>query len=328
MKKKFGAWRQRETSIANVPEHSEKGVTIFTTPKPFHGNIGIIQRNAIQSWLMLYPECEIILFGNEEGTAEVASKFGIRHIPEVGCNEYGTPLISSMFEIAQDVASHQLMCYVNADIILMSDFLPAIRQIQWRSFLLIGQRWDIDLKKPIDFDNSDWEERLRASLTKEGTLHAPSGIDYFIFPCGMYRDIPHFAVGRPGWDNWMVYQARHLKVPVIDATKAITAVHQNHDYLHHPMGENGVWKGPEAKRNLELTGGPSHLFALQDANWILSPQGLKKVRMSRQRLYWYIITLPKRSSSLWAKLLGMLLSSLSFTLAIVRKMRGFLSSRR
>ena len=171
MKTKFGTWRQRETGIENVHERSEEGVTIFTTPKPFHGNIGITQKHAIQSWLMMCPECEIILFGDEDGTAEVASKFGIRHIPEVGCNEYGTPLISSMFEIAQDVATHQLMCYVNADIILMSDFLPAIRQIQWQSFLIIGRRWDIDLKEPLDWSIPDWEKRLRAYLAEVGTLH-------------------------------------------------------------------------------------------------------------------------------------------------------------
>lgn len=327
MKKKFGAWRQRETSIANVQEHSEKGVTIFTTPKPFHGNIGIIQRNAIQSWLMMYPECEIILFGNEEGTAEVASKFGIRHIPEVGCNEYGTPLISSMFEIAQDVASHQLMCYVNADIILMRDFMAAVRRMPKHSFLMVGHRWDLDIHDALDFNRADWEMQLRARVADAGKLHGDSGIDYFVFRRGFWHDIPPFAIGRPAWDNWFIYRARTLDAPVIDATETVTAIHQNHDYAHHPQGTNGVWKGPEAQKNWELAGGPSHLFSLPDANWILTPQGLKNPRMS-QRLYRYIITLPTRSPSPWAKLVGVLLSSLIFTLAIARRMRWFLSSRR
>ncbi len=100
-------------------------LTIFTVPKPFRGHIGVIQTNAIQSWVLLRPECETILFGNEEGTAEVASMFGIRHFPDIERNEYGTPLVSSVFGIAQDIASHQLLCYVNADIMLTSDFLVA-----------------------------------------------------------------------------------------------------------------------------------------------------------------------------------------------------------
>lgn len=293
MKKKFSGWRRRETNAASVNERTEqKKLTIFTTPKPFHGHIGITQTNAIQSWLMLRPECEVILFGNEEGTAEIAAKFGIRHIPEVGCNEYGTPLISSMFEIAQDIGNHQLMCYVNADIILMRDFLQAIRKIQWQSFLLVGQRWDIDLKESIDFCNPNWEEQLRARLIKEGNLHAPSGLDYFVFPRGMYHDIPPFAVGRPGWDNWMVYQARHLKVPVIDATKAITAVHQNHDYLHHPNGKTGVFDGLEAERNRKLVGGYKCVLNVHDAGWLLTKKGIKRASPMRT-LYQH-----------WAKLRG------------------------
>lgn len=292
MKKKFWGWHPRETNVACINERSEQeGMTIFTTPKPFRGHIGVIQTNAIQSWLLLRPECEVILFGSEEGTAEVASKFGIRHIPEVGCNEYGTPLISSMFEIAQDVASHQIMCYVNADIILMNDFLPAIRQIQWQSFLIIGRRWDIDLKEPIDFLNRDWEEHLKVYIAEAGTLHGISGLDYFVFPRAMYHDIPPFAVGRPGWDNWMVYKARHLKVPVIDATKAITAVHQNHDYLHHPMGENGVWKGPEARQNIELTGEGVYAFQTDYATWILTPQGMKSA-LTIRHLYFRLCAVP------------------------------------
>jgi hypothetical protein len=292
MKKKFGEWRRREINVANVNERSkQKRLTIFTTPKSFHGHIGIIQTNAIQSWLLLRPECEVILFGNGEGTAEVAAKFGLRHIPEVECNEYGTPFISSMFRIAQDVASHQLMCYVNADIILMSDFLLSIRQIQWQSFLLIGRRWDIDLKEPLDFVNREWEEHLGVYLAEVGTLHGLSGLDYFVFPRGMYRDIPLFAVGRPGWDNWMVYKARYLKVPVIDATKAITAVHQNHDYPHHLKGENGVWKGPERKRNIELMGGRDHGFTLEHATWIFTSQGIRR-GLTPRHLYFRLDAVP------------------------------------
>ena len=292
MRKKFGVWRRLETNVAGVNERSgQEGLTIFTTPKAFRGHIGVIQTNAIQSWLLLRPECEVILFGNEEGTAEIASKFGIRHIPEIVCNEYGTPLISSIFKIAQDIGSHQLMCYVNADIILMRDFLLAIRQIKWHSFLLIGRRWDIDLKEPLDFLNRDWEEHLRAYLAEAGTLHGISGLDYFVFPRGMYHDIPPFAVGRPGWDNWMVYKARSMKVPVIDATKAITAVHQNHDYAYHLKRKNGVWKGPEARRNIELTGEGEYAFHAGHATWILTSRGMKPA-LTRRHLYFRLSAVP------------------------------------
>ena len=41
-------------------------LTIFSTPKPFRGHIGVIQRNAIESWKRIHPDVEIILFGDEE----------------------------------------------------------------------------------------------------------------------------------------------------------------------------------------------------------------------------------------------------------------------
>src|SRR5215470_320731 len=58
-------------------------LTIFATPKPFRDHIAVIQRNAIRSWTLLRPACEIILMGNDEGTADIAAEFGVRYVPEV-----------------------------------------------------------------------------------------------------------------------------------------------------------------------------------------------------------------------------------------------------
>lgn len=266
-------------------------LTIFSIPKPFEGHIGTIQTNAIQSWLRLRPECEVILFGNEEGVAKAASGFGIRHIPYVERNEYGTPLVNSIFDIAQNISSHQLICYVNTDIILMSDFLLAIRRIHRKPFLLIGQRWDIDLKEKLDFSKPDWEECLRTYLAKAGRLHGPSGLDYFVFPSGLYHDIPPFAIGRVGWDNWMVYKARSLGVSVIDATDAITVVHQNHDYSHLSGGEAELWEGPEAERNRELLGGKKHAFYIRHVNLVLTAGGHVIPAVTRKHLYLRLLAL-------------------------------------
>lgn len=266
-------------------------LTIFTTTKPFRGHIGVIQTNAIQSWLLLHPKPEVILLGSEEGTAEVASRFGIRHVAEVECNDYGTSLASSIFSIAQDIATYQLMCYVNADIILMSDFLPAVSQIKVPSFLLIGRRWDIDLEKPLDFSSPGWETQLRQHLAEAGRRHGPSGLDYFVFRRGTYYDMPPFAIGRTAWDNWIPYKARKLKLPLIDGTEAITVVHQNHDYSHNLSGETGVWKGPEASRNLELLGGRDHAFTLEHVTFLLSPKGLRPA-LTMRHLYFRMRAIP------------------------------------
>jgi len=138
-------------------------------------------------------------------------------------------------------------------------------------FLMVGQRWDLDVSAPIDFKNEDWEQILRSQVSSRGALHPPSGSDYFIFPNGVMGDLPDFAVGRPGWDNWFIYRARTLGIPVIDVTDANTIIHQNHDYSHVPHGNDSKSsEGPEADYNLNLVGGLDHVFTLQDATHLMT----------------------------------------------------------
>jgi hypothetical protein len=40
-------------------------LTILTSPKPFRGHVGIILRNAIQSWKFVHAKAEVIFFGGE-----------------------------------------------------------------------------------------------------------------------------------------------------------------------------------------------------------------------------------------------------------------------
>jgi hypothetical protein len=249
-------------------------LTIFATPKAFRGHVAVIQRNAIRSWTLLRPACEIILMGNDEGTAEIAAEFGLRYVPDVARNTLGTPLVSDLFKQAQQLSASNLFCYVNSDIILMSDFMQAIQRVvdQKSRFLLVGHRWNLDLKEILEF-KPDWEETLRSQVKKFATLAGASAIDFFVFPRGLLGEMPPFAIGRPLWDNWMLYRARALSVPLIDATPVVMAVHQNHDYSHHPHG--GLWKGDEQLANAKLAGSAAHTFSLFDATHLLTPQKLR-----------------------------------------------------
>jgi len=266
-------------------------ITIFALPKAFKGHTAVIQNNAIQSWMRLKPQCEIILLGDDEGTGETAAKFGMRHVPDIERSEYGTPLISSIFSTGQKLASSDTVCYVNSDIILMSDFLPAIRQIKKPSFLAIGQRWDLDIREDLDFNNPDWEEQLRNRINDFGTLHGRSGMDYFVFPRNMLPDIPPFAIGRAAWDTWLIYKARAMNVPVVDATKSITIAHQNHYYSHIKKKKSGYRKGLEAKRNIELKGGTDYAFNINHSTHILNSLGVHKAYTPRY-LYYRVAAIP------------------------------------
>src|SRR5512143_1553035 len=100
-------------------------ITLFSAPKPFtNPHIAMIQRNAIHSWTLLI-DVEVILMGEENGLAEAARELGVKHLPNVARNESGTPLISSMFQLARENSNSDLLCIINADMILMPDFVEA-----------------------------------------------------------------------------------------------------------------------------------------------------------------------------------------------------------
>jgi len=260
-------------------------ITIFTTTKPFLGDIETIQKNALLSWKKLKPEPEIILFDKEEGSEKVARELGIIHIPEVKRNEYGTPLINDMFEKAQEVAKNRILAYVNADIILMKDFPGAISGINLEKFLMVGRRWDLDVKERINFENPNWEKELLEKVKENGVLHGPSAIDYFVFQKGLWGNIPPFALGRTLWDNWLLYSAWISDVPLIDTTKVVKIIHQNHK-VHTPQGQRkNVWKGPEVKINQKLAGGLSHAFTIRDASKILTDRGLENPKLNLYRIF-------------------------------------------
>jgi hypothetical protein len=147
------------------------------------------------------------------------------------------------------------MCHVNCDIVLMSDFLRAARVVigETNYFLMAGRRWDVDISEALDFGAADWEGKLRALARGTNRQRPAQWIDYFMFPKELYyRKIPKFVVGRPGWDNWLLWYPLSLRTPVVDASGAVVAVHQNHDYGYHPEGEKGVWEGEEARENYRL----------------------------------------------------------------------------
>ena len=265
-------------------------VTLFSAPKPFtNPHIATIQCNAIKSWALL-PDVEVILLGEETGLAEAAHELGVKHLPNVARNASGTPLISSMFQLARENSSSDLLCIINADMILMSDFVEAALESRslllgkrQQKFVLLSQRWDLDQTQPIEFTEG-WQDRLRSTTHRQGSLHRPAGSDFFLFPKSCYTDIPNFTIGRAGWDNWMIYKARQEKWAVIDCTPSVIIVHQNHDYSHLPGGKPH-YEHPDTNENIRLAGGEANIrYTIIDSTHQLTEDGkLVRPKMSYLR---------------------------------------------
>jgi hypothetical protein len=269
-------------------EPSEGGnmLTIFTIPKAFKGHIGVIQRNAIVSWTKLAPQPEIILLGSDEGTAELAQELGLRHIANIATSDRGTPLLNDMFDKAEQAASFARMCYVNADIILTRDFLRAVDLIerQMPRSLMVSKRINLDIREPLEF-GAAWEEEIRTRSRVSGADEHYSGIDIFVFPKGMYPEIPPFAIGRLWFDHWLIKAVREQQLPVIDASNIAPLLHQNHDYNHIAGGAAEVWKGEEMRRNFALYGGVEHAYTLLDVTHELMPDGSIQAVRFRKPLF-------------------------------------------
>lgn len=258
-------------------------ITLFSAPKAFTDpHIATIQRNAIQSWLHL-PEIEVLLVGSEPGLAETASELGVQILPNVHRNAQGTPLVSSIFDLAHAYSNSPIMVYVNADMLFSSDLVQAAQIVhaQCNQFLIVGQRWDLNITEPMVFSNG-WETYLRHMIQVKGKLHPPQGSDYFIFPRNQFVEMPAFAIGRAGWDNWMIYYARQQDWPVIDATASIHAVHQNHDYSHLPGGQPH-YNLEESQQNTALAGGLANMYNMLDTNRVLVEGKLQRPPLSLAR---------------------------------------------
>lgn len=277
-------------------------LTLFTIPKPFTGHIGVIQRNALASWRRLAPAVEIILLGNDAGVAEAALEFGATHVPQTPANDYGTPLISAAFAQVRQFSRQPYLMYSNADMLYDESLLAALDRVRHLpAFLLSGQRWDHEIQTDLcPFPPEDWRT-LFAQRTVRGVLSGPSAMDYFVFPRLFDVGMPGFAVGRVGWDSWMVWKCRQDRVPVIDATTDIAALHQNHTYDSLARGCQHQ-QGPERTQNIRLAGGLANLLTLREASHELvagrlrSPAGWRgcQSRLATLRPYQLLLGVKRR----------------------------------
>ncbi len=261
----------------------EPAITIFTTAKPFNGLSGVIQRNALHSWASLGSEVELLLIGDEDGYAEAAAEVGAQRIPALERNEFGTPLVSDLFQQGRTHGRGEILVFANADIIVPPNFVQALATVRasFERFLVVGRRIDLDVTEPIDFEDRRWYEHLRARVAREGHLRGNLCIDWFAFDRSTLLGLPAFAIGRTRYDNWILWKAADEGAAVIDASNVVPVVHQNHDY-GHTGGSIAAWEGPEARRAAQLIGHWTHYHSIEHASYELVSDGTLR-RTSRRR---------------------------------------------
>lgn len=245
-------------------------ITIFTVPKAFkHPHISLIQRNTVKNLASLGPDVNALLIGDDEGVAEVAAEYGVRHIPNIARNDQGTPIVASAFQLAREYSDTPLLACINADNLLMPDFVETARLVShhFKNFLLSGQRYELDITELLDF-SPGWDERLRADILLRSKPLGQNALEYMIFPRDQFVDMPPFAFGRSAWDNWVAFKARWEGWAFVDASDSIILGHQNHDYSHLP-GNRPPYRLKESLDNIRMGGGRRAIFSLNDVTHLV-----------------------------------------------------------
>ena len=226
-------------------------LTLFATPKPFDDVMAAIQHRAVESWVAL--GVQVVLLGDEVGVADAARELGAEHVTDLELTAHGTPRLDSAFALADRVARFPLRCFVNADVILGADVLLAAHAVSRAAprFLMVGQ------------------------TVEDGKPRGAAALDWFVFPAGLFGQLPPFAIGRACFDNWLIWKARQVGI-VVDASHDVRALHQPHGYDHVEGGMDEAYYGEEAARNLELAGGKGHLYTLHDASHLLRGGKLRR----------------------------------------------------
>lgn len=204
-------------------------LTFHSIVRGFEGEFDWIQRNAIKSWQRLHPYVQVLLFGDDEvGAISAATDLGCTIYP-LARNHRDIPLVRYPIERAQELARHDIRCLINADVILLQDFMWCVSEVEQRFdvFLLVTQRWGLKIDHLLQFRNG-WDVELLHDLRERGHAKHRKAVDYFCYRGDFWNPIPDFAVGRMAWDNWLVWKALKENVPVIDATPVSVCIHQDH----------------------------------------------------------------------------------------------------
>ena len=244
-------------------------ISFLASPKPFIGIAREHQYRAIRSWLSSGKDVEVILYGDSAGIVEAGIELGVQVVQQIDCAPSGIPYFSSIVEHAAEHGKYDLQVYLNCDI-LISGIVQALVRMEFPQFLLIGQRIDLGESLFIDVCLPDWQSAL-CKIAKDGyaTLYQPCGIDYFGFRRGLWKELPPVVIGRAGYDNALLAYCFRNRVPIVDATCSVVALHQYHGYGHVSGGQKAVWEGVDARNNIRYAGGRRILPMISDADYIL-----------------------------------------------------------
>ena len=203
-----------------------------TTCKPFDEEYSWKQEQSIKSWMTLEGiEKKIIIVGNDDGVAEFTKKNNLIRHPNIK-TFHNVPYIVDMLEVAYSHADdNDIIIWTNSDMIYFNDFIETIKAFRkeytQKDFMMAGRRHDWKTPRVFDLNNKDEVNNI---LKNECRLHETCGIDYIIHSKTTMKGYlsPRLLIASYTHDMKMLAIGIHRKIPTVDCSKTITAIHHNH----------------------------------------------------------------------------------------------------
>jgi hypothetical protein len=267
-------------------------ITFITTFKPFKPPFDLIQLNALKSWLRFCPPCEVVIVGADEGVEDAVKQLPfVKIVHNVKRSPSGAPLLDDLIRRGEELATNNLICLINGDIIIVDDILKVVKTVSNMfntNFLLLCRRYDMIVNKPLNY-KKDLIDYLRSHIIRyyAESNKKPVCADLFVFGRRLFNRVPPLVIGRLIWSRWLIYEALSNGNPVIDATELLTVIHQLHGYDHisdlptknsflrAKLSYEAIALSQDYKWNLRQAGVAAY-FSEKDCNYILTHDGLKK----------------------------------------------------
>lgn len=244
------------------------GIVIFTTPKPRNDQTEAVQIAAFRSWRRAFPKATIFLYGDVASWNEEFESLVMQPAGPLLQGGKGGEVICEMFQDASKRGGGEILIYLNSDILLDDSAAHVVKKLQDRPGPWLGsaRRWCLpkwsDVAPASELEWSIFFSRAE----KSGRWGEACALDIFLFRGLSFQSMPPFFIGHRGWDNWMIFHARANRIPVIDLSDEMRAIHCDHDYSY-AKGNSAPSRrdGPLEEANLKMLGGEERLFHLGHA---------------------------------------------------------------
>lgn len=195
-----------------------------------------VYANTVRNWASFLPIIQPLLFTTftDGPIITLAKQYGWIVLPNPRVNQYGSPYLKDMYRSAFNVNA-TLYGFANGDILFDWALIDALNITaqhlpDLKSTLVYGTRWNYKLNNSVNSTAKQiWPPKIVRSLAnnKRSSFFRYDAYDYFIvdrsFPFDKIKDL---VIARSGFDTYLVAMTNNLKGSTVDASHAVSAVHQ------------------------------------------------------------------------------------------------------